>query len=377
MPVALIHVQHLLGIGHLARAARLAAALAESGVETTVAMGGAGPMPFPLGGARLVRLPAIRADASDLARLLDADGMPLDAAGRAARLAASLAVLAEVDPDILVIEAWPFGRRAMAFELLPLAEAARAGRPRLIACSIRDLLQESRRPGRAGETVETLRRLFDLVLVHGEAETPLSLTFPLADSVAGLVRYTGMVGPRARPRGAPVHDVVVSTGGGAVGDALLAAALGAARAMPPPDRPWLLLRGLDRSRPGGQDPVPEWVQIADFVPDLAAVLAAARLSVSQAGYNTVADILASGVAAVLCPFAAGGETEQARRAERLHLAGRAIHLPEAALTPARLAAAMSAARQLPEAPPQDLSGAARAATLLLDAWSARHRMTDL
>ena len=46
-----------------------------------------------------------------------------------------------------------------------------------------------------------------------------------------------------------------------------------------------------------------------------------RVSVSQAGYNTVLDILAARAAAVVVPFASGRETEQSLRAERLAARG--------------------------------------------------------
>ena len=47
------HVQHLLGIGHLKRAATLANALRRAGFEVTLASGGA-----PLAGIPVLQLPA-------------------------------------------------------------------------------------------------------------------------------------------------------------------------------------------------------------------------------------------------------------------------------------------------------------------------------
>ena len=73
---------------------------------------------------------------------------------------------------------------------------------------------------------------------------------------------------------------------------------------------------------------PANVTITRFRTDFASLLASARLSVSQAGYNTVADILQSGCRALLIPFAAGGETEQTQRATLLSRAGRAVMLAE-------------------------------------------------
>jgi predicted glycosyltransferase len=67
------------------------------------------------------------------------------------------------------------------------------------------------------------------------------------------------------------------------------------------------------------------------------------LSVSQAGYNTVGDILMAGCRALLIPFEGGGETEQADRALRLAKLNRAIVLPEADLTGPRLAQSIKTA----------------------------------
>ena len=52
-----------------------------------------------------------------------------------------------------------------------------------------------------------------------------------------------------------------------------------------------------------------------FRKDLAGLMASARVSVSQAGYNTVCDMLVAGCQSVLVPYASGGETEQSLRAE--------------------------------------------------------------
>ncbi len=62
-----------------------------------------------------------------------ADGRPVGERWKAERRAALLAAFRAADPDVLLIEMFPFGRRRFRFELLPLLEAAR-GRAR-IACS--------------------------------------------------------------------------------------------------------------------------------------------------------------------------------------------------------------------------------------------------
>jgi predicted glycosyltransferase len=91
------------------------------------------------------------------------------------------------------------------------------------------------------------------------------------------------------------------------------------------------------------------------------------LSISQAGYNTVCDILQAGCASVLVPFSSGGETEQTARAERLERLGLAIVIPENVLSAETMAGAISSALQAgtkKNVPVLQLDGANRTAKIL-------------
>ncbi|HXO03227.1 MAG TPA: glycosyltransferase, partial [Stellaceae bacterium] len=88
---------------------------------------------------------------------------------------------------------------------------------------------------------------------------------------------------------------------------------------------------------------PAGVMVERFRRDFAALLRRCHVSVSQAGYNTVLDILAARARAVLVPFAAERETEQLIRAEHLASRGAAFVVRESDLTPATLAAAIERA----------------------------------
>jgi len=374
-PRALIYVQHLLGIGHLARIGRVAEAMAEAGMAVRMARGGpAGAYPAPMG-VEVAQLTPVRVESADMSVLLHADGRPFGETDRSARRDQLLGLLEQVQPDILVVEAYPFGRRQMRFELTPLLERARAIGTPLIAGSIRDILQESRKPGRAEETAEVVARYLDIVLVHGDEETtPLSLTFPLAGRIAARLRYTGLVGPPPIGEAIRDHAVIVSAGGGAVGGALLKTAIAARPLTTLADTPWLLLAGQNmpeaefqalEAQAGGS------VALRRATPDLPRRLAGALLSISQAGYNTVAEILSCGCRSVLAPFAAGGETEQSARAMALARAGRAAVVPERGLSPGTLAQAIAEAMVLPRAAPRVLDGARRSAEILLAALAER------
>jgi predicted glycosyltransferase len=96
-----------------------------------------------------------------------------------------------------------------------------------------------------------------------------------------------------------------------------------------------------------------------FRPDFGDLLAAAGLSVSQAGYNTVCDILRANCRALFIPFAEGGESEQTMRSMKLREMGLAEVLTEDQLTPDDLARAIetSLERGRPRPHNLDLEGA--------------------
>ena len=123
----LFYVQHLLGIGHLRRALRLVEALTKEGIRVTLVSGG-DKLPELAGAAaeRVVQLAPIRARDAGFKDLVDGDGRPIDDALRAARRETLLDAFDAAHPDAVIIEAFPFGRRAFRFELEPLIAAARA-----------------------------------------------------------------------------------------------------------------------------------------------------------------------------------------------------------------------------------------------------------
>jgi len=141
----------------------------------------------------------------------------------------------------------------------------------------------------------------------------------------------------------------VSVGGGAVGTRLVEAALLARPLTKMADARWLVLTGPNSGALRCPALPDSGVSIRPFVSDLPARLARARVSVSQAGYNTVADLVAARCRAVLVPFASGGETEQVRRAALFDGRGWAVTLDERELDPTSLAAAIERALALPDA----------------------------
>lgn len=380
-PRLLLYVQHLLGIGHLMRTARLARALAAAGAEVDLVSGGAPTPGLEFGGARLIELPPVRSKDENFAELVDATGRRVDDAWRAARRERLLGLFHARRPDGLIFDMFPFGRRQMHFELLPLLEAALAATPRpLIVTSVRDIVQR-RTPEREEESLALIARAFDLVLVHGDpALVRFEESFPLARRLGERLCYTGYLAEPPLPHDATGAagrgEVLVSAGGGAVGQPLFAAALAARPLTRLADAPWRLLVGHQIPAPAFAalcKRAPEGVTVERARSDFPGLLANCRISISQAGYNTVMDILAARARAVLIPFEGRGESEQTLRAERLNRRGMAQIVAEAELTPARVAAAIDDADAMPapDVDGIDLGGVAASVRLLGARLSAR------
>ncbi len=370
MPRVFFYVQHLLGIGHIARASRIAGALVRDGFDVTVVTGGL-PVPgFPGDGIRTIALPPVVASNAGFSGLADHNGVAADEAFLSRRRDLLLAAFRELAPDVVIIEAFPFGRRQMRFELLPLLEAIEKANPKpKLFSSVRDILQQNRKAGRDEETVALVRDHFDGVLVHGDPSfVRLEDTFPLTSDIATKIRYTGMVAATRAAEPEETFDIIASAGGGAVGLDLLRAA-NAAAVMLPENLRWLLISGPNLPEGDYTSLVnarPPNVTLSRFRRDFPSLLRGARVSISQAGYNTVGDLLQTDCRSILVPFVAGGETEQTVRAERLKALGLAEILPEVALTPEIVADAVRAALVAPRVAsvPLDLDGADKTAAII-------------
>jgi predicted glycosyltransferase len=368
----LFWVQHLLGTGHLKRAATLARAMAARGLRVVVASGGP-PAPWLLGeGAELVQLPPVRASDLAFTSLLDEHDRPIDDALRAMRRERLLALFTELRPRVLITEMFPFGRRAFRFELEPLLEAAAGARPRpWRLCSVRDVLVRKPDPASYAWMLEEACTHFDRILVHTDPQLlPFALTFPHARELGERLVETGyVVEPLPPPTAECRGEVLVSAGGGRVGAALLEAALAARPLSSLRDRPWRLIAGgnvADEIMAGLSARLPEDVVVEHQRADFPSLLANSLLSVSQAGYNTVLEGLRFQKPLVLVPFETATETEQRTRAERLVNLGLAEVVWESELTPWSLAGAIDRAWRGRTAgrPTLALDGAARTADLV-------------
>jgi len=260
--------------------------------------------------------------------MMDKNGHLVDAVWWQQRSALLRDHVEAVRPAILVVEGFPFARRRFRQEILELIEYVKLLCPdALIVSSIRDILQP-RSPEREEATQVWLQR-FDRVLIHGDPLfMPLSASCGFTEKIAQSCFYTGWVTAQimdAITGEAGTGEVIVSAGGGAVGEELLSLiAETRLRSRRLCHTSWRVLVGNR-----GQAITAEHGVIVEPVrADFRTLLSNCRVSVSQAGYNTVADLVTTNSHAVLVPFAGSGEQEQLMRANRMAELGRAIVVRE-------------------------------------------------
>ncbi len=385
----LFFVQHLRGIGHLKRTAVLARTLARDGIEVDIISGGPPVPDLDIGAAEFFQLPPVLSPDDSYSRLVDESGAPATPELHRRRRAQLLDHVLTRRPDMVIVEMFPFGRSQIRDDIVALLEAARAMRPRpWLVSSVRDILPAKRTPERYQEMADDAEAYFDYVMVHGDKDLiPFEASFPPAARLEGKLRYTGYVTgaesgaadrdaarTRKAPGGAPGEgegygEVVVSAGGGAFAKGLLETALLARGLSRLSSLTWRLITGpnfedgdfraLEAAAPAG-------VVIERTRRDFPELLRHAAVSVSQAGYNTMMDILTSGARAVVVPYLNGRQTEQSLRAECLAARGVVRALSGGTVTPDALARAIDAAAAGAPADGAgiDLNGAAKSARLV-------------
>lgn len=348
-PAILFYCQHSLGMGHLMRSLAIADALVER-FRVVLLNGGRLPKGIRVHpDIELVNLPPIGIDEAN--QLVSHDKRISIERALDRRRRMILTCFEELRPVAIIVELFPFGRKKFAGELLPLLQAARAPEKRaLIVCSLRDILVNRRSDQQKYDdrAAAVTNEFFDAVLVHSDpAFARFEETFHPQIPLEVPVKYTGFVVPQATSVSITKtrrKRVVVSAGGGVVGEPLLRLSIEAHRhfANDPEvemkviagpliqQSSWQALRTQARGK--------KQLQLVRHVTDLCGELTNASVSISQAGYNTCLDVLRAGVPALLVPFTKEEEDEQRRRALRLQHLGLVKVLAQEEQTPERLAA---------------------------------------
>ena len=174
-----VYCQYLLGIGHMQRCSLVVQALVRKGFDVHVALGGAPVEQISFGDATLHYLTPLRANNESFSALVHTDGRLFTDQDKLKRSADLLALVQQLSPAAMIIETFPFGRRTMRFELLPLLDWVNTQKTKpLVIASIRDILQR-RKPKREIECLEYVEQYFDKVWVHGDPNLiPLQESFP-------------------------------------------------------------------------------------------------------------------------------------------------------------------------------------------------------
>jgi predicted glycosyltransferase len=378
-PALLFWCQHSLGLGHLVRSLALAEALRER-FDVVLLNGGRFPsgMQAPDGVTVINLVPLGHDDTYDLVSHDPEHGVE---SAKQHRIATILDAIELHRPAVVLLELYPFGRKKFAFEVDPMLAAIEAlgdARPKVV-CSVRDILVNQRHDQRRHDERAALaaNAHLDAILVHADpAFASLDESFAPETPLAVPVFHTGFV--TTRPTPVPPGEqrqarVIVSSGGGMVGEPIVRAAVAAHRRVRVstgltttvvagpflPDHVWEWL--LDEAA------FSPWLDAVRQVPDLAGEIRRSAVSVSQCGYNTTMDLLRAGTPSVVVPYAEGKEDEQRRRADRLAALGVLTSMAATELGPDRLADAIAAThRATPAAVRLDLDGADTSARIVAE-----------
>jgi predicted glycosyltransferase len=319
-------------MGHFIRSLEFARALSDHNV-TLIAGGQEVEVDLPEH-VRLLRLPVLYMDEKFTRLIPGIPGQNVEQIQHE-RKKTIYSLMEHLQPDLFIVELYPFGRSIFGFELEPLLVGIREGKFGCVkvVCSLRDILVEKKDPAAYEERVlQKLNRHFDVLLIHSDdGLLRLDETFTRVGDINIPVVYTGFItqqtdpaaGRRLRLELAISSEeklIVASAGGGRSGYKLLTSVIDA----------WELLR--DRlpvrlevftgpfmeneefeklsARPSAG------FRIRRYTKRFLDYLYAADLSVSLAGYNTCMNLLVSKVPSLVYPYSR--QQEQPMRADRIN-----------------------------------------------------------
>lgn len=346
------YCQHVLGIGHFHRSLEICRQLSEKH-RVTLILGGP-DIQFDDTGLQVCRLPGLQMDSS-FKNLRPSDPTAPLAETKRHRKDKIFAFFQREQPDVFLVELYPFGRKAFRFELDPILAALSDGTLKPCKCyvSLRDILVERPDDQEKFEQriITTLNRYFDGLLIHSDKNViTLEETFGRASDIKIPTAYTGYITPQTGShKRAEIREneeipadnklIVASIGGGNVGWELLFQAVAAFKQLKDSDRyrmqiftgPYFpedeylklqsqLTTGISLER--FSDSFPGWLEAAD-------------LSLSMAGYNTTMNILQAGVPALVYPF--GQNREQKMRIKKIEGLAAIRMLADNDLDPQKLA----------------------------------------
>ena len=347
----MFYCQHTLGIGHLIRSMEIVRLLVKD-FQVCFIDGGEVIEGFKIPPeVEVVNLPPIKTDTEF--KQLEASGssQTIDEVleNRKNQL---LSIFKQYQPDILIIELFPFGRKKFTPELIPLVEAAKLTKT-IVVSSLRDIAITKKDKIAYEERVcQIMNQYFDVLLIHGDPQfIELEESFSRISDIKSQVYYTGYV---AKPSEVSTENtivakkekptILVSVGGGRFGHDLLESVVKTApilkQSIPHhiqvftgpfiPEEVFAKLQNLAEGQTN--------ITIEKYTSDFLSYMQKAELSISMSGYNTTMNILMTGVKAMMMAFTGNGDREQTIRAEKLEKLGRIKIIRPQDLHPEKFAA---------------------------------------
>ncbi|MEH2086389.1 glycosyltransferase family protein [Nostoc sp.] len=333
----MFYCQHILGMGHLVRSREIVRGLTKD-FQVCFINGGEIIQGFEIpAGVEVINLPAIKTDPefSELQVVDDAFSLNEAKEIRKNRL---LEIFQQFQPDILIVELFPFGRRRFSFELIPLLELAKSNKGSTkIVSSLRDIVavKPEKQVKHEEKVCKLINKYFDMLLVHSDPElVPLEATFSRVNDLKCQVYYTGYV-VQEPPTNPILTDqdreiiksdkplILASVGGGRFGHDLLECVVNTApflekllphhiQVFTGPFIPNSKFKELQQMAKFSKN-----IYIRRYTPYLLNYMKKADLSINMSGYNTTMNILTTGVRAMILPFTGNQDREQTIRAEKL------------------------------------------------------------
>ena len=334
----LCYTQNLIGVGHFVRMLAIARGLGTAHEVHLVDGGRAVPHRGGAFDPRLVPLPRLIREGGRM--VTEEPGRSVaDALAERTRLLTE--AVERIRPEVVLVDHYPFSRWELDAEIAGMIAAARSARSGVsVVCSARDNLWSNYRSAAPDDyargVLARLEKLFDGMLVHTDpAFWQLEEAFRRTAEIALPRHYTGFVVDRqavSSPVASPLPEpyAVLSCGGSTSNLRFLHAAIEAfgrlrARvgAMPLLVFPGPVGAADHAALRAATVDAPS--RLLGFSPDFPAWLAGSALSISRAGYNTCAQLLAAGTRSILVPNPENAD--QAPRARRLADLGLATVVP--------------------------------------------------
>ncbi len=254
-----------------------------------------------------------------------------------------------------ICETFPFGKFPFLSEILEIIQHVKKKNPRcLIISACRDCVAVKEQQI-VQAMVELIKDYFDGVLVHSDSKIiQLEETFPRSCEFADKVLYTGIVTSPKKIDFKVKREkrIVVSIGSGVVGEDFVKAVASVNTFFPNyefifslgPRSPPSLKKVLETMQ---QAILPSNIKIFSFLNDFEDILQQCALSLSFAGYNTVADLLHTRTPALVYPLLSMVNPEQEIRAKKFAERGFLRVLSQEDLKPQRLSKIMREALEMP------------------------------